>query len=366
MKKFTISIFLLSAIYQTNAQNTAGFETNSNNDYYIPSGTNVGIGVSDPNNSLEVNGTVETSYLEITNAVGMNDNQIRFRAIWDPNHYLGYQAYFENRLIDGPVLVGNKSGVLGTRMNRGSLNINPVLTWNHTGNVGIGGNFEPNSKLHIRSQRPVLTLESTGFEQGGVFGEGYSSRIEFKNNQTSFQIGTVYRSGQHAFGLQTSQGGMYFYNSQIVFGEKFENGGAVPESDDFVFRGSSKFSENVGIGTHSRDNYKLAVSGRIICEELKVELEEDWPDYVFSDEYELKDLNQLKTEIDSLGHLPNVPSAEMVSQEGIGLGQMTKIQMEKIEEITLYLIQLKSENDAIKEQIRILREQNQLLQSELK
>lgn len=60
---------------------------------------------------------------------------------------------------------------------------------------------------------------------------------------------------------------------------------------------------------------------------------------MFQSEYQLKTLKQLDTYIKTNGHLPNVPKAAEVSEQGIALGEMNKILLEKIEELTLYIIQ---------------------------
>jgi hypothetical protein len=85
--------------------------------------------------------------------------------------------------------------------------------------------------------------------------------------------------------------------------------------------------------------YKLTVGGKIICEELIVKLRSNWPDYVFGDTYKLKDLNELETYIAANKHLPNIPSAQEVADKGFETGDIIKRQMEKIEELSLYLIQ---------------------------
>jgi len=64
-----------------------------------------------------------------------------------------------------------------------------------------------------------------------------------------------------------------------------------------------------------------------------------WPDYVFEDDYNLKTLNEVETFIKAKKHLPNVPSAEYVANNGQDLGEMNRILLEKIEELTLYLIE---------------------------
>lgn len=104
------------------------------------------------------------------------------------------------------------------------------------------------------------------------------------------------------------------------------------------------FHGDVGIGT-STDNkdlaagYRLSVKGKIACEEVLVDLEADWPDYVFESDYDLRSLAEVQTFIDEKGHLPGVPSAEEVKENGIEVGQMNKILMEKVEELTLYILE---------------------------
>lgn len=108
------------------------------------------------------------------------------------------------------------------------------------------------------------------------------------------------------------------------------------------------------IGAANISNYSLYVKGGILTEELRVRT--GWADYVFNDDYELKPLYEVKQFIDENGHLPNVPSASQVEEEGIELGEITKIQQEKIEELTLYLIQQQKELDELKTLVRTLTE----------
>ena len=94
---------------------------------------------------------------------------------------------------------------------------------------------------------------------------------------------------------------------------------------------------NVGIGTDSPE-HKLVVSGTIGACRVIVE-EENWCDYVFADDYKLMSLYELEQYINTNKHLPSIPSAEEVAEEGIDLGDMQKLMMEKIEELTLYIIE---------------------------
>ena len=98
----------------------------------------------------------------------------------------------------------------------------------------------------------------------------------------------------------------------------------------------------------SNSNYKLAVNGGIISTFSRVQLSGEWQDYVFKDDYELMTISELKEFIDQNNHLPGVPTEEKVKQDGIDLGQMNQILLEKVEELTLYLILLQSQIDELK------------------
>lgn len=100
------------------------------------------------------------------------------------------------------------------------------------------------------------------------------------------------------------------------------------------------------IGGANISAYRLFVKGGILTEELRVRT--GWADYVFEDNYQLKPLSEVEAYINENGHLPNVPSATQVEEEGISVGEMTKIQQEKIEELTLYIIEMKKEVEALK------------------
>ena len=97
---------------------------------------------------------------------------------------------------------------------------------------------------------------------------------------------------------------------------------------------------SIGIGTENvPTNYKLAVNGRIISEELKVQLKTDWPDYVFKNDYKLPTLKDVAKHIKEKGHLKDVPSAKEVKENGILLGEMNAKLLQKIEELTLYTLE---------------------------
>lgn len=113
-------------------------------------------------------------------------------------------------------------------------------------------------------------------------------------------------------------------------------------------------SGNVGIGTTDTQGYKLAVKGKTITEEVVVKLHGNWPDYVFEPSYNLPSLSELEQYIKTNKHLPEVPSASEVKENGLSLGEMNAILLKKVEELTLHLIELKKTDDQLKAQNEIL------------
>ena len=127
-------------------------------------------------------------------------------------------------------------------------------------------------------------------------------------------------------------------------------------------------TRQVGIGTTDTKGYMLAIDGKAIAEEIKVQLSENWafPDYVFEKDYELRDLARVEDYIEKNGHLPDIPSAEEVKEnDGIDIGEMNLKLLRKIEELTLYLIdqnkeiqKLKLQNSEIEEKLKKIEVKN--------
>ena len=137
-----------------------------------------------------------------------------------------------------------------------------------------------------------------------------------------------------------------------------------------------KFNGKVGIGGNSTtgfgnypttasgvnvSNYQLFVKGGILTEEVRVSLASSWADYVFNKDYKLKPLSEVEKFIKENGHLPNVPSAAQVKDEGIEIGNMATIQQEKIEELTLYIIEQSKEIEKLKTQVKEIEDLKKLL-----
>lgn len=203
----------------------------------------------------------------------------------------------------------------------------PDMFLNSNGFLGMGYT-DPQVKLHIRA--------STA---------GELIRLEGENPLIQLRRSTGLLSYEDVGFIQTSTDNIRIgTNSSNTLG-KFvvRTGGA-----DRLFIDASG---NVSIGTSSvASGYRVSINGKAICEELKVQLSGNWPDYVFQKEYALMPLPQLEEFIQANKHLPNIPKAAEVEKSGIEVGDMQKRMMEKIEELTLYIIDLQKQVDELKKE----------------
>jgi hypothetical protein len=110
--------------------------------------------------------------------------------------------------------------------------------------------------------------------------------------------------------------------SQIV---RFEGGGNV------------LFNGNIGVGV-TVPTAKIDVDGTIKATEIKVEAQT--ADFVFEEDYQLKSLEEVEEFIQENKHLPEIPSAKQMEEEGVGLAEMNKLLLQKVEELTLHIIEL--------------------------
>lgn len=136
-----------------------------------------------------------------------------------------------------------------------------------------------------------------------------------------------------------------YYQGWTIVDEPF-TGTAVAEAIyKNAFKGEITFPEgkwmpngNLGIGT-ANPKERLSVRGKIQAEEVKVTTAaSDWPDYVFADGYQLLSLEETAKFIKQNKHLPGVPKAADVEENGLSLGEMNRILMQKVEELTVHLI----------------------------
>ncbi len=112
---------------------------------------------------------------------------------------------------------------------------------------------------------------------------------------------------------------------------------------EWLNEGDVLFNNTGGIGVNVDEipeGFKLAVNGKVIAEELQIQLKGEWPDFVFADDYELMSLYEVENYIKQNRHLPNVPSEAQVLESGVNVGEMTSILLQKVEELTLHIIEL--------------------------
>lgn len=143
----------------------------------------------------------------------------------------------------------------------------------------------------------------------------------------------------------------------VTAGQDVSGGRDVIAGRDLIANDDLFVTDNLGIGLSDDalaagwpDGYRLAVEGNIICEEVRVALQGDWPDYVFGKNYDLPTTGEIEKFIEENHHLPGIPSAAQVAEEGIAVGDMQARLLEKIEELTLLVIDQQKQIDELKKE----------------
>jgi len=224
----------------------------------------------------------------------------------------------------GNTIIGaNISGLSPTLSNHiilGDGSGNQRLIIDENGNVGVG-TASPDSKLHLHE-------------------DGSSGATALKlTNRNSTQ---TYGIAVDATAVDDAKFMIYNFNNTTP-NFVIDNGG------------------NIGIGTADPQGYKLAVNGGMIATSVKVKAYANWPDYVFGKGHELMPLADLKAYVDKNQHLPEIPSAAEVEKNGQDLGEINKILVKKVEELTLYLIEKDKEDKARQKEVDELKMQVALL-----
>ena len=211
-----------------------------------------------------------------------------------------------------------------------SLGICVLATLNFTfaqqfsGSTGTTGTITRNGNISIDSEGSGLIVDESGQQRVGIM--KYASRPAgiWRTSSAWLEIGRV-TSGT--------------LTAPTAF-----------ETDIYITTAGK-----VGIGTSNPGSFRLAVEGKIGAREIRVTLDTPWPDYVFTPTYQLRTLPSLEEFIKKHGHLPNLPTAKAVKENGIELGDISSKLLEKIEELTLYIIELKKDNDKIREELKSLK-----------
>ena len=267
---------------------------------------NIGIGCTTASEKLQVAGNILTQGLIMP--TGAADGWLM---ISDLN---GNASWIDQHLIDDGDWVTSVSGS----------NLYYLL-----GNIGIG-TADPLSDLHVEGN--IYASEKIG--------------IGIVNPTTNLHVeGNSFLNGDLEIGA-TATTAMLHVTGDSYFGDNVGIGYSNPAVKLHV-------NGDVIIGTDvdTPEGFNLFVEEGIITGKVKVKLVEEWSDYVFDKDYVLHEIEELETYIKEYKHLPDVPSAKEVEEDGIDLGQMDAILLKKIEELTLYVIQQQKEIEALRQKI---------------
>lgn len=312
----------------------------------------VGIGTTNPNHLLHVNG----GDLFVQSSSGL----IRF----------GYDGSNEWQMAT----TGGGADLRWYTTTDGGTTITPRHYFSQNGNMGVGGFSGPGV--------PLGRLDVVG---AGVSSSTNTFLLRSSIGDTLLRMrddgrmGIGYNGTSYGRTLNMGGTGINFYTAnEAAFG-----GAVFPTDTSLVIWSNSAANNylvlqpswgNTGVGTYTPNakfhvngtqliggnsariatGYSLSVDGKIIAEEVKVQLSTSWPDYVFGKNYKLMPLEELEESINKNKHLPNIPAAAEIEKDGISLGDMNKRLMEKVEELTLYIIDLNKKNNALAEKVEKL------------
>jgi hypothetical protein len=238
------------------------------------------------------------------------------------------------------------------------------------GAVGIG-TTSPNAKLHIRGGGMMLGNSVSNNTDGalslGDVNANYNpTTANWSGTGTAL---TLNAQDYSTIGFHDSEQRVDFIRAgQGTIQLGYDGGWGMANIG--LPNGIWNASGNVGIGTTDTKGYKLAIAGSAIAESLKIKLQGQWPDYVFKKDYQLLTLSEVKAYIEKNQRLPEMPSETEVMKEGINVGEMNKLLLRKVEELTLYLVekekQLEIQKKSIEEQSSRLDVIEKLLSKKLK
>ncbi len=208
------------------------------------------------------------------------------------------------------------------------------------GNVGIGTS-SPLHKMHIDNGALMLSGAVPGF--GGP-------QLLFSDNLTTHPNGRWAIEYMTATATRPSMGGLNFWTPSP--GGSAGNYSLFLKDDGKIGMGVTDDNTHPNYSaTAFNGNYRLYVKGGILTDKVKVAVYNsgNWADYVFAPDYKLKSLEEVEAFTKANKHLPGVKSAEELTKDGgIDVSEMLTKQMEKIEELTLYMIEMKKEINTLK------------------
>jgi hypothetical protein len=257
----------------------------------------VGIGTTEPEQPLDVAGIAQAHRLRaITAGTGSNDGYVdigRADKFWSIK-----QRNANGGGTDDLRFQNSDNGTWGP----------VILNLKTNGRVGIGTE-SPNATLEInQTTNAKLRLNTTSGDKGIEFSQGGNRQYEINANANSLNIGV-------------ETGG----NFKVPF--RIHNSGQVIIND------------GIPIPASTYQYAELCVNGTGAFRQIAVLPNNQWPDYVFDPSYQLPNLNELELYVKKYKHLPDIPTADEVASKGIELGEFNRLLLEKIEQLTLILIE---------------------------
>jgi hypothetical protein len=220
---------------------------------------------------------------------------------------------------------------------------------------GWGANDKGTTTFYIANRGGLSVNQVT---QGGSSFTGGSLKVFQSGTTTSFYLAVNSATGYFAFAVQAYLFGYATTAQQVSISTQT----TVPTGIDITSSITvtpvliTDQNGNIGLNTPSPDPaYRLSVNGKIRAKEIRVET--GWADYVFDKGYELPSLIDVKNYIDQNHHLPEIPSEAEIAKEGLNLGEMNKLLMKKVEELTLYLIEKDKEDEEHTTQLKLMAEE---------
>lgn len=321
----------------------------------LPQSGNVGIGTINPDSKLSVNGSVRIdSALIVKDSVRINknlrvDQDVRFLGLAKMNDVKVLDNFVSNGLskFNGDV----KFSVLEEISN---LNNKYVVVTNEN---GLAKKVSYDSLVNILKSGiyapfppgPQTLCDIAGYTNNPTWANGLN-KIFSQCPQVNIGIGTdaprvkldvrgTTYSGQLAINADPLALGTALFRLKSTYNLNSPTYGAAPI---FV------------IENNERTLFQINNDGIVRSREIKVNLDATWPDYVFEPSYLLQPLSEVAQFIKANGHLPNVPSAQEIEADGVSLGEMNRVLLEKVEELTLHLIEQQKLIEAQNERLEAL------------
>lgn len=244
---------------------------------------------------------------------------------------------------------------VGFKSNLPTLVVTPGNGVNTVGKVGIGTSM-PGDLLQIGNDYTSISFGAANFSTLD-FGTGYMGFNATRQNS----IWTVKSDGAHNGGVILFSG----INGEFRIVSISNNSNSSSDqllTDQEVINNTKIFISKdggVGIGTECvPTGFNLAVDGKIITEEVNIQingLDGCWPDYVFSETYQLQSLDEVENYVKKNHHLEGIPSAIEIERNGINLAEMNAGLLKKTEELTLYLIEIDKKLEELKKENELLK-----------